>query len=73
MDIKRAREAARKCGFSVPTLWRKTKLDPTFPQPIKVSENVTGWIEAELDAWLGQRVAASRPAVAATQREARPA
>lgn len=60
MNILRAPEAAKKAGFSVPTLWRKSKDDPDFPKPVKVSDNVTGWIESELDDFLRRRVAASR-------------
>ena len=62
MNILRAPEAAKKAGFSVPTLWRKSKSDPDFPRPVKISENITGWVSEELDAYLQRRVDASRKA-----------
>ena len=31
-----------------------------FPQPIKLGECVVGWIEAEIDAWIRERIAETR-------------
>ena len=31
-----------------------------FPSPIKLSERASGWLASEIDAWLEQRIAASR-------------
>jgi len=33
-----------------------------FPKPIKISERASGWVEAEVEAFNEQRIAASRPA-----------
>jgi predicted DNA-binding transcriptional regulator AlpA len=30
-------------GWSINTTWRKAKIDPEFPKPIKISDNVTAW------------------------------
>lgn len=38
-------------GFSVPTIWRKTK-DGKFPTPVKVSEGITAWRVGEIRKWL---------------------
>ena len=37
--------------FSAPTLWRKVKAG-TFPQPVKLSERVTGWNVGAVRAWM---------------------
>ena len=31
-----------------------------FPRRVKISERASGWLESEIDAWIEQRVAASR-------------
>lgn len=61
----RAETAAYKLGISVSLLWAKvnpsnTRFDPTFPKPFKVSDNVTVWLESELDSWLESKAMASR-------------
>lgn len=35
-----------------------------FPQPVKLSERSSAWVESEIDAWLASRVA-QRDAMAA--------
>lgn len=62
MKIIRLPAVAEKTGWSKATVWRKVKTDTTFPQPIKVSENCTGWVESEIDDWLVSRVSESREA-----------
>ena len=52
--------AAQKFGFSLATLWRKTKEDPTFPQPVKISANITIFFEDEIDQYLSALAAKSR-------------
>ena len=55
--ILRAKAVAKRLGIPPATLWNKANpksrhyhLD--FPQPIKVSANVTGWIESEITAYI---------------------
>lgn len=31
-----------------------------FPQPIAISERCVAWVEAEVDAWIAERIATSR-------------
>jgi prophage regulatory protein len=31
-----------------------------YPKRIKISDRANGWIESEIEAWIDQRVAASR-------------
>ena len=33
-----------------------------FPQPIAISDRCVAWIEAEVDAWIAERIAARRRA-----------
>ena len=32
-----------------------------FPKPIKLSERASAWVESEIDEWLRDRIAESRP------------
>lgn len=34
--------------------------DPTFPKPIKIGARAVAWVQSEVDAWIAQRIAASR-------------
>jgi prophage regulatory protein len=43
---------AHLTGDSVSTVWRRTREDPTFPKPFKLSPQTTVWNEAEVIAWL---------------------
>lgn len=44
-------------GFSATTLWRRVK-QGTFPQPIKLSVNVTAWRVEEVREWISSQGAA---------------
>jgi prophage regulatory protein len=62
MRILRVGEVAKKIGGSVAWVWRKSKDDPEFPKPVKISPNITGWIETELDEYLTCKVTEHRAA-----------
>jgi len=63
MRIIRDTLVAERIGCrSRASVWRIARRDPTFPQPVKVSGGITGWVEHEVDAWLQRRVEASRDA-----------
>ncbi|MBN8285061.1 AlpA family transcriptional regulator [Zoogloea sp.] len=34
----------------------------TFPKPVSLGDRAVGWVEAEIQLWLEQRIAASRQA-----------
>jgi prophage regulatory protein len=36
------------------------RYDPSFPRPVQLGLNSVGWVEAEIDAWLLNRMRASR-------------
>ena len=48
----RPAQVAEKLGVSVPTIWRYCRSKPDFPKARKLSERVTVFDEAELDAYL---------------------
>ena len=55
--ILRAKAAAERLGISTATFLNKANpksrhYHPDFPQPVKVSANVTGWIESEITAYI---------------------
>lgn len=60
MRILRDKQVADKIGGSRATVWRKAKTEPDFPKPLKISAGITGWIEAEVEAYLERRIAAAR-------------
>lgn len=56
MKIIRDAGVAEKLGVSTTTVWRKAKTDPDFPQPVRLSDAITGWIESEIDSYLERKV-----------------
>jgi prophage regulatory protein len=48
-----------RTGLSRSTLYAYMR-DGRFPQPVAISERCVAWIEGEIDAWIAERVAASR-------------
>lgn len=62
--ILRAKDVAEKMGVSRTTVFNKANgksrhFDPEFPRPFKVSENCTGWLEHEIEAYI-ERLASRR-------------
>lgn len=57
LRIKRVLAAT---GLSRSGLYKKVS-DGTFPAPIKIGTRSAAWIEAEVAAWIGERIAQSRP------------
>lgn len=58
-NILRLPEVKRKTGQSRSTIYDKVQRRE-FPAPVKIGKRAVGWIEAEIEAWLGERIAASR-------------
>lgn len=54
----RERQVCVLMGFSRATLWRKVRNETGFPQPFKVSSNITVWDEVEVAAWIAIKKAA---------------
>jgi prophage regulatory protein len=55
--ILRCPQVQAKTGLSHASLYRLIAKG-AFPKPIKLGERASGWVEAEIDAWLAARVAA---------------
>lgn len=48
-----------RTGLSRSTIYLRIT-QGTFPKPVSLGSRAVGWIEAEIDAWLAERIAASR-------------
>ncbi len=57
--ILRVNEAARRCGLSRSMLFA-LKARGDFPQAVRLTGRTVGFVEAEIEAWIQQRVEASR-------------
>jgi prophage regulatory protein len=55
---------AKGIDFSKPQLWRLWKAKK-FPAPIKIGKARNAWVEAEVDAWIAERIRARDGAEAA--------
>jgi len=60
LKIYRKKELCKLLGISSATLYRRIK-EGAFPKPIKVSENIVGWLAADLEAWFDNLVESQRP------------
>ncbi|QEY23821.1 helix-turn-helix transcriptional regulator [Neisseria animalis] len=63
-EVLRVSEVAKRLSISTAAVWYKTnpknrRYDPEFPRPFKVSPNVTGWLESEINAYI-EKLAANR-------------
>ena len=57
--LLRPKDAAKKAGISVSHLYALVAQNK-FPEPIKISERITAFIESEIDEWIQKRVHESR-------------
>lgn len=51
----RVKQVAEKTGIAVSTVWRLAKDAADFPKPFKLTQKVTVWDEAQVDAWIESR------------------
>lgn len=58
-QILRLKEVVSKVGLSRTTIYRLIS-KKAFPKQIKLGERSSGWLSAEIDAWLLERVNTSR-------------
>ena len=54
MRILNSNEVVKKIGLSEVTIWRRER-DGSFPKRINLSERRVGWVESEIEDWLGSR------------------
>ncbi len=60
--VLRADDTARALGVSRATIWnwanpKSRHFRPDFPKPIKLSENITGWLSSEIEEYLNKLAA----------------
>lgn len=60
ITILRRRAVERKVGLATSSLYAEIAAG-RFPRPVQLSARRVGWIADEVEQWLHQRVAASRP------------
>jgi len=61
--IARRKKVEARTGLSRSSIYAGIKAG-TFPKPIQLGRQSVGWLESEIDAWLRERIAASRNASA---------
>ena len=61
--ILRLPEVKRSTGLSRSTIYLRIA-QGTFPKPVNLGRRAVGWVEAEIEEWLRQRIEASRSAKA---------
>jgi prophage regulatory protein len=59
LRILRRKKVEIKTGISRSSIYDGIKRG-TFPKPIQLGQQSVGWLESEIDAWLRERIAASR-------------
>lgn len=57
--ILKAKEVAERVSISTSQVYRLAR-DGRFPQPVKVTENRSGWLETEVDQWIDECIRRSR-------------
>lgn len=55
--LLRREEVESRTGLSTSTLYQRM-LDGKFPKPVPLGEKARGWVESEIDDWIGARIAA---------------
>lgn len=55
----RPKDAAQKAGVSISHLYALVSKQQ-FPQPIKISERITTFVESEIDEWIVSKMESSR-------------
>ncbi|WP_322051344.1 helix-turn-helix transcriptional regulator [Paraburkholderia bannensis] len=56
IQILRLPDVEKRLGMSRPTIYRWLQKDPCFPRPVKLGSHSVGWVESEINAWLGARI-----------------
>lgn len=57
--ILKAKEVAERVSISTSQVYRLAR-DGRFPQPVKITENRSGWLETEVDQWIDECIRRSR-------------
>lgn len=57
--ILRAKEVAERVSISTSQVYRLAR-EGKFPEPVKITENRSGWLETEVDQWIEDCIRRSR-------------
>ena len=60
LTILRRKQVEARTGLSRSTIYARLREGGDFPKPIQLGAQSVGWLESEIDAWLRERIAASR-------------
>lgn len=60
LSILRLPAVKARTGLSRSTIYLRIS-EGNFPEPISLGSRAVGWIEAEVNNWLNQKIEASRP------------
>lgn len=60
--ILRIKQLSEIIGLARSTIYdyldpRSPRHDPTFPKPIKLGTSAVGWLETEINQWIGLKIA----------------
>ena len=58
--VLRITQVQARTGLSRSSIYVRVA-NGTFPKPIRLGARAIGWIESEVDAWIREQIAASRP------------
>lgn len=64
MRLLRAGEVSQRIGVSRTTLWRMER-DGRFPNRRRISDNIVGWLESDVNEWIQGRQPLARAAAEA--------
>jgi prophage regulatory protein len=59
-NILRLPTVKARTGLSRSTIYLRIS-EGRFPRPVSLGSRAVGWIETEINDWLAERIAASRP------------
>ena len=53
LNILKATQVSARTSISIPHIRRHAR-EGKFPQPIQLTENRSGWLEADVDEWISE-------------------
>ena len=57
--ILKAKDVAERVSISTSQVYRLAR-DGRFPEPVKITEKRSGWLETEVDQWIDECIRRSR-------------
>jgi prophage regulatory protein len=59
--LLRLNEVKQRTGLSKSSIYNQIA-DGTFPEPVPIGPRAVAWVEAEIEEWIGNRIAERRKA-----------